>query len=169
MYAIPPGLPKRGALRILIADDDVVARRTFRQLLVAHGVCHVHQNGRETLAAFDDAQHSGHPFHLVCIGLTHESMPAERLMGEIRHRERIWGLSDFQRTRALVVTDDERAAYLRTNLRDGRTAAIARPVTPDSVVGALLVLGIMDLEQDAEPDVFARPWYSSARLVESTP
>lgn len=77
-------------LRILIADDDLIARLLLSEHLSELGVCDAVVDGTEVVRAYRLAIQRGKPYDLICLDIMMPNMNGLEALSKIREIENSW-------------------------------------------------------------------------------
>lgn len=87
--------------KILIVDDELVARESLKKLLSSYGKCEAVSNGDSALEAFQEAHNSSEPYTLITLDIDMKGMDGMDLLRNFRKLE---SLSVFpKRKRAQII------------------------------------------------------------------
>ena len=75
-------------MKILIAEDDYIARRILKGILSPIGDCDIVIDGEEAFQAFKMAWVEGNPYDLVCLDIMMPNVNGQEALKKIREMEK---------------------------------------------------------------------------------
>lgn len=128
-------------MRILITEDDAIARRVLELFLQPHGVVDVAARGDEAVECFNRAFKEGEPYSLVCLDIGLPGKPGLEVLREIRAYEKRLGILDPVAVIMLTgVSEEKQIAEARTL---GATKYLLKPVIEAELIAHLEQLGLI--------------------------
>lgn len=128
-------------LKILIADDQLIYRKTLQMMLEPYGNCVLVPDGAEAVRVFREALESGDPFQLVLLDIQMPHLDGQGALLQIREMEkqkRGLTLTREQRAFILMQTSLDSPAQLMTAYKDGQcNGYIVKPVEEDDLLERL--------------------------------
>ena len=91
-------------MKILIAEDDFIARKVLCKFLEKYGDIEVADNGQEALRAFSEALSQGSRYDLVCLDIMMPKMNGHEALVAIRKEEENHGIDHSQRATIIMTT-----------------------------------------------------------------
>ncbi|MEO5349346.1 MAG: response regulator [Magnetococcus sp. YQC-3] len=128
-------------LKILIADDQPLDRKTLHAMLSPHGECMVVADGAQAVAAFARALAAEVPFQVVLLDIQMPVMDGQEALLRIRQLEQErYGTDAEGNRRAFIImqTSLDEPAHLLTAFKQGRcNSFINKPVVQESLLEQL--------------------------------
>ena len=132
-------------IRVLIVEDDFLARSLLSTLLSEYGVCHVAVNGREALDAIDRAFDENDPYDLICLDIMMPVMDGQEALQELRKMEARRGLKDLDTTKVIMVTAIDDSKNIMKAFRQGQCEAyLTKPLDRTKLIGHIRDLGLIE-------------------------
>ncbi len=75
-------------MRFLLADDDLVGRKSLESILFSYGECDCVVDGHLAVEAFAKAMEAGRPYDLVCLDIIMPTMSGHEALARIRNLEK---------------------------------------------------------------------------------
>jgi two-component system chemotaxis response regulator CheY len=137
----------RGALRILVVEDDFSARQILMDFFGQFGTCHVAKDGLEAIHAFIQGHDVGQPYHLICMDIkmpVMDGLTAARTMREI---ERGKGINGAEGEAILVITSsvEDPVAIIKACYECGANYYFLKPLDMAQVRRQLFKMGLAAL------------------------
>ncbi len=123
-------------MRILIVDDDIVARMILSRCLAGIGTCDQACNGDEGWTAYARARTEAR-YDLILLDIEMPGMGGGELLKRIRADEHERGLSGPRRSGISMATVHQDKESVMAAFRDEADGYIVKPYSPESVLGDL--------------------------------
>ncbi|MEN8141227.1 MAG: response regulator [Thermodesulfobacteriota bacterium] len=91
-------------MKILIVEDDRIARKVITKYLVKYGKIEVADNGLEALTAFETARQGGEGYDLVCLDIMMPKMNGHETLAAMRQSERAANIAPDKRCTIIMTT-----------------------------------------------------------------
>ena len=91
-------------MRTLIVEDDFASRLLLQELLKNYGVVHVAVNGKEAVAAVEQALREGVPYDLICLDIMMPEMDGHQALVRIRALEEARGTVSTEGMKIVMTT-----------------------------------------------------------------
>ncbi|MCI8489470.1 MAG: response regulator [Lachnospiraceae bacterium] len=91
-------------MKILLAEDDFVTRKTMLKLLSKYGECDVTVDGMEAVDAFMMALEDNAPYNLVCLDIMMPVMDGYQALIGIRNLEKERNIPEDERVKVMMTT-----------------------------------------------------------------
>lgn len=128
-------------LKILIADDQLIYRRTLQMMLAPYGHCVLVEDGAQAVQEFREALESGHPFQLVLLDIQMPNLDGQGALLQIRTMEKqkySLTLTNQQYAFILMQTSLDSPTELMTAYKKGQcNGYIVKPVAEDELLTRL--------------------------------
>jgi two-component system chemotaxis response regulator CheY len=131
-------------MRVLIAEDDFVARRILKEILSPYGDCDVVVDGEEAVRAFQLAQDEHNPYHLVCLDIMMPNLDGQDALKRIRALETERGIDKKTETKVIMITalSDPKTVF-NAFYRGGATAYIVKPIDKTKLLNEIRQFGLI--------------------------
>lgn len=131
-------------MRALIVDDDYVSRSKVKALVSPYADCDAAPDGPIALAMFAKAHEEMCPYDLITMDIDMPGMNGQ----EVLQRVREWEASHKayrgrKEAKVLMVTVRDAPEDIVVSFREGCEWYLVKPVTPDTVRGALVRLDFL--------------------------
>ncbi len=91
-------------MRILITEDDFIARRVLTQHLNEFGECDIATDGQEAVEAVRLALAANQPYDLICLDIMMPTMSGQEALKAIRCQEAEHGITDGKGAKVIMTT-----------------------------------------------------------------
>ncbi len=137
-------------MKILIAEDDNISRRTIQKILSRFGTCDTVVDGAEAIEAFKLAWDDNAPYDLLCLDIMMPKVDGQQALKQIREIEKQMGIRGRREAKVLMLTalDDPRSV-VEAYYRGGATSYLVKPVEIEKLFYELKQLGLLDEAQAA--------------------
>ena len=130
-------------MKILVAEDDYIARHALMALLRGYGDVDVAVDGAESLEAFRAALETGEGYDLVFMDIVMPEMDGLEASRRIRDLERHHGVAPRREAKIIMTTGlcDPRTVFRALN-KSHATDFLVKPCEADSVRETLSRVGV---------------------------
>ncbi|GBC60894.1 response regulator [Desulfonema ishimotonii] len=130
-------------MKILIAEDDFIARRILKDILSAYGDCDIVVDGDEAVQAFRLAHEENAPYDLICMDIMMPNTDGQQALVRIRDMEKQYGIRGTAEVRVIMVTalDDPKNVF-QAYYNGVATAYIVKPIEKDRLADSIRALGL---------------------------
>ena len=130
-------------MRILLAEDDFVTRKSMVSFLSKYGECDVTVDGMEAVDAFMMALEDGEPYDLVCLDIMMPVMDGYQSLMGIRNLEKERNIPEDKAVKVIMTTalNDEKNVNMAFEL--GCTIYSGKPIDQDKFEQALKKLDLI--------------------------
>ena len=129
-------------MRVLIVEDEFVARTILRKMLSVYGECDVTSNGKDGINAFISAKEEGSSYSLVCLDIQMQHMSGHETLAAIRELESGWGIADGAGVKVIMTSGLRDSESKNTAFSQGCEAYITKPLHRAEVLGTVKELGL---------------------------
>lgn len=120
-------------MKILIVDDDSIARAQVKSLLSKYGDCDSSPNGEIALAMLKAAAEEKAPYNLITIDIRMPKMSGQELLKHIRSYESEKKIQPKDAVKAIMITASEDFADVKSSYQEGCEYYCVKPVTQDKI------------------------------------
>lgn len=129
-------------MKILIAENDWVVRKTLNGFLSGYGDCDLAVDGRELLDAFGTALRGQKPYALLCVDSRLPKTDGVQVLKAVRELERQRGVAPKARVKLVLTAALSEAELARAAAGYGCEVFATRPVDLQKFTGLLRKLGL---------------------------
>ena len=90
--------------RILIAEDDMIGRRTMKRFLEQYGSCELAVDGLEALHLFSESVQQDKPYDLICLDIMMPQLDGLKTLRAIRDIEAQRHVPEDQQVKVIMTT-----------------------------------------------------------------
>ena len=131
-------------MKILIVEDDFVARRTLKEILSPYGECDVVVDGEEAIQAFQLAWDERAPYRLICMDIMMPHVDGQEALKQIREIEREMGVKGADEARVIMISAlDDPKTVVDAFYRGGATAYIVKPIQKKKLIEEIRSFGLI--------------------------
>jgi two-component system chemotaxis response regulator CheY len=131
-------------MRILIVEDDLVARQHLVRLLEDHGTCSVAVHGRQAVDAVRASLAKEEPYDLICLDINMPRLDGRACLDEIRGVEKAEGVAESRRAKIVMTTAvAPKDALVDLMIDGGCDGYICKPVREAVLIERLRKLGLI--------------------------
>jgi CheY-like chemotaxis protein len=127
-------------MRILVIEDDAIARRVLELFLKPYGTIETAKNGDEGFAKFAEAHKRGASFDLLCLDIYLPGKAGLEVLSEVREFES--ATSKARAVSAIMLTGSADEKQIETAKALGAIGYLLKPVIESDLVALLGKLGI---------------------------
>lgn len=131
-------------MKILIVEDDFVARRTLKEILSPYGECDVVVDGEEAIQAFQLAWDERAPYRLICMDIMMPHVDGQESLRQIREIERHMGVKGADEVRVIMISAlDDPKTVVDAFYRGGATSYIVKPIQKKKLLEEIRSFGLI--------------------------
>ncbi len=131
-------------MKILIVEDDFVARRTLKEILSPYGECDVVVDGEEAIQAFELACEEKVPYDLICMDIMMPHVDGQESLRRIREIERDMGVRGSAEVRVIMISAlDDPKTVVNAFYRGGATSYMVKPIQKEKLLTELRSFGLI--------------------------
>jgi len=132
-------------MRVLIVDDDLVARRLLQEIMSGYGDCDSVVDGREAVQSFEVALKEGKPYNLILMDIMMPNMNGIDAMKEIRRIEAENNISEDGKAKVIMVTAlADPQVVIESYYRGGADSYIVKPINKKQLLEESMKLGLIE-------------------------
>jgi two-component system, chemotaxis family, chemotaxis protein CheY len=121
-------------MRILVVDDDLVARTQIKSLFAAYGNTDAAQDGESALALFEKAHAEGAPYGLIALDVHMPGLSGQDVIKRIRQWEAERSLTaPGLAARILMISARGDRNNITSSFKEGCEGYLIKPVTPEKL------------------------------------
>ena len=131
-------------MKVLIADDDFVARRLLKAIFEPYAEFDIVIDGRETVQAFKLALEEDKPYDVICLDIMMPNMDGQEALKKIREIERETGVRSTDEVKVIMMTAlDDPKNVVEAMYQGGATAYIVKPIDKHLLLERIRSFGLM--------------------------
>ncbi len=131
-------------MKILIVEDDFVARRTLKEILTPYGECDVVVDGEEAIQAFQMAWDEKRPYDLICMDIMMPHVDGQESLRQIREIEWDMGVKGADEVRVIMISAlDDPKTVVDAFYRGGATSYIVKPIQKKKLLEEIRSFGLI--------------------------
>jgi two-component system, chemotaxis family, chemotaxis protein CheY len=136
-------------MRILVAEDDNVAREVLVSLLSGFGTVEALMDGSAAIAAVKRALDHRRHYDIICLDIMMPGTDGKEALAAIRRLESDNGLMGNHRAAVVMTTAVKDAATIVGAFREEADGYLVKPVTRPGLYAALRKAGVPSVPDDA--------------------
>lgn len=131
-------------IRILIVEDDFIARRVLKDILSPYGDCDIVVDGEEAIQAFRLAWEEKEPYDLICLDIMMPKLDGQETLKQIREMEKEIGIQGSGEVKVIMVTAlDDPKNVVEAYYRGGATSYIVKPIVKVRLLDEIRSFGLI--------------------------
>jgi two-component system chemotaxis response regulator CheY len=131
-------------MKILIVEDDFVARRTLKEILTPYGECDVVVDGEEAIQAFQMAWDEKRPYDLICMDIMMPHVDGQESLRQIREIEWDMGVKPPDEVPVIMISAlDDPKTVVDAFYRGGATSYIVKPIQKKKLLEEIRSFGLI--------------------------
>ncbi len=138
-------------MRILIVEDEAASCKLLGLFLADFGRCESAGNGREAVAAVEQAIAAGQPYDLICMDVMMPEMDGMEALRQIRRMEFKHFNDGLVPVKVLMTTAKDAAADMTAAFGAGAEGYLTKPISREQLIEQLHALGLLNPPGDSEP------------------
>jgi len=137
-------------MKILIAEDDLLARRLLHHILRPYGPVDIAIDGQEAIDSYEMSWDQGAPYDLLFLDIMMPKKDGHMVLDHVREREPKWRSSDVPtgpgELRIVITTALGDSKTVISSFSEGADFFLVKPLFTDKVEGLLKELGAKKLQ-----------------------
>ena len=130
-------------MKSLVVEDDVTCRTIMQAYLSPFGECRLAENGRDALAAIEEAWEQGRTFDLVCLDIIMPEMDGHTVLTRIREMEAARGVTPSQAMKIIMTSGAGDMDHIAQAFERDCVAYIVKPVLKSTLLETLKELQLI--------------------------
>lgn len=130
-------------MKILLAEDDFVTRKSMANFLSKYGECDVTVDGMEAVDAYLMALEDGEPYDLVCLDIMMPVMDGYQALVGIRNLEKEHNIPTEKTAKIIMTTALSEEKNVKMAFELGCTIYSGKPIDKERFEQALQKLGLI--------------------------
>jgi two-component system chemotaxis response regulator CheY len=131
------------AMKILIAEDDLISRRFIEKFMLNYGECDVTVDGIEAIEAFVSALDTGEPYDLICLDVMMPKVDGIKVLMIIRDLEKARGIEQSKSVKILITTALANTGFINNSIQSESEIYVGKPVSIIEMENAMKKLGVL--------------------------
>ncbi len=130
--------------RILIAEDDMIGRRTMKRFLQDYGDCELAVDGLEALNLFAESVQQQTPYDLICLDIMMPQLDGLKVLRAIRDIEKQREVPEKEQVKVIMTTalNDRKTIMEAYSL--GCVGYAWKPIDLDKFITVLKEIGFIE-------------------------
>src|SRR5271169_2827531 len=131
-------------MRILIAEDDFIARTIMKEMLSEYGDCDIAVDGWEAVQSFEAAIRNNKQYSVIFMDIMMPKMDGIEALKKIRKMEADDGIMDSKEVKVIMVTAlSDPKTVVEAYYRGGATSYIVKPIDRKQLHGEMVNMGLI--------------------------
>ena len=131
-------------MKILVAEDDFIARRILKDILSPLGDCDIVVDGEEAVQAFRLAIEDQMPYDLICLDIMMPNLDGREALKQIRKIETQQGIKPFDEVKVIMITAlGDPKTVVEAFYKGGATSYIVKPIEKIKLLTEIRQMGLM--------------------------
>ena len=128
-------------LNILVAEDDRMSRAFITEFMTAYGSVDAATNGMEAVDRFIESIKSKKPYDLLCLDIMMPKVDGLKVLQVVRELEEQQHIE--KKIKIIMMSALSEVDYVQEAFRLGCDAYAAKPIDTETVIEAMLNLGLI--------------------------
>lgn len=121
-------------MRLLIAEDDFIARYVLNEMLAGYGQCDVVVDGAEAVQAFRIAAGENRPYNIIFLDIMMPNVDGIEALKRIRSIEKEQGVMPGQEVKVVMTTAlDDPKTVISAYYQGGADSYLVKPITKNKL------------------------------------
>ncbi len=128
-------------MKILVVDDDAIARKAMQNIMNSLGECEVAESGRAAITAFEKARDDMVPFDLIALDISMPDIDGVEVLLKIRDVENKQKYTKLKRAKVIMITVSADKDTVTRCIEAGCDSYVVKPLKKDTIINKLQTLG----------------------------
>lgn len=124
-------------MRILIVEDELVARFLLTEILSRYGICSVAVDGNEGVEAVKMALEKNEPYDLICLDIMMPVMDGQDALKGIRSLEKDYGINRDKQSKIIMTTALDDYDNISKSYWEFCDAYLVKPIEKEKLISLL--------------------------------
>ena len=121
-------------MRLLVAEDDFIARYVLNEMLAQYGQCDVVVDGAEAVQAFSMAASEKKPYNVIFLDIMMPNLDGIEALKRIRSIEKERGVLPGQGVKVIMTTAlDDPKTVISAYYQGGADSYLVKPITKNKI------------------------------------
>ncbi len=121
-------------MRLLIAEDDFIARYVLNEMLAQYGQCSVVVDGAEAVEAFSMAVDESNPYNVIFLDIMMPNVDGIEALKRIRAIEKKQGVLPGHEVKVIMTTAlDDPKTVISAYYQGGADSYLVKPITKNKI------------------------------------
>ena len=130
-------------MRVLIVDDDFIARRVLKDILSFYGHCDLAADGLQAVQAFRSAWAGHRPYDLICMDIIMPKMDGLESLIKIRKLEKLLNISKLEQVKIIIITAlNDPKNIIDSYFKVGASSYLIKPINSQRIHEEVNNLGL---------------------------
>ncbi|MDM8515384.1 response regulator [Desulfobacterales bacterium HSG16] len=131
-------------MKILIVEDDFIARRLLKDILSPYGECDTVVDGDEAIQAFRLAWDDNQPYELICMDIMMPKMDGQQALLGIRKIEKDLEVRGSDEVKIIMMTAlGDPKSVVDAYYKGGATSYLVKPIEKSKLLKEIRLLGLI--------------------------
>lgn len=128
-------------MKILVVDDNAVAREMLQDIMNSFGECEVAESGGAAITTFKKARDDMAPFDLIILDISMPDMDGVEVLLKIRNIENIQKYTKLKLAKVMMVTASADKETVVRCIEAGCDSYVVKPFKKEDIINKLQTLG----------------------------
>lgn len=131
-------------MKILIVEDDFIARRLLKDILSPYGDCDTVVDGDEAIQAFRLAWDDNQPYELICMDIMMPKTDGQQALLGIRKIEKDLEIRGADEVKIIMMTAlGDPKSVVEAYYKGGATSYLVKPIEKSKLLKEIRLLGLI--------------------------
>jgi len=124
-------------MKILIVDDDFLARQFLLTILQNNNECHIAMNGEDAMELFNLSVMSSQPFDIILLDIVMPIMNGHQVIEKVRETEKHYNIPKDRMVKIVITSAKDDAQHKIKSLKAGADKYLTKPLSPQKVISII--------------------------------